>query len=187
MRVLAFLSLTMCLLLGWALAPPARATQANPQLETLFARLQATQDAGEGEAIQAAIWEVWTATDDKAAARMMAVGIIAMGQDRLDDALSTFDALVEAAPDFAEAWNKRATVRYLSGDLEGSVDDIERTLALEPRHFGALSGLGLIYQEIEKWDAALRAFEAALRINPHMPTVRANIEKLRQRSRESRP
>ena len=78
-------------------------------------------------------------------------------------------------------------MRYLSGDLEGSVDDIERTLALEPRHFGALSGLGLIYQEIEKWDAALRAFEAALRINPHMPTVRANIEKLRQRSRESRP
>jgi len=180
--VISLLALAMA-----ALSSPAGATQADPQLEALFARLQTTKDSGEGAAIQAAIWEVWTATGDKPAARMMAIGILAMGQDRLDDALSTFDALVEVSPDFAEAWNKRATVRYLIGDLEGSVADIERTLELEPRHFGALSGLGLIYQEIEKWDAALRAFEAALRINPHMPTVRANIDLLRQKTGATRP
>ena len=138
-----------------------------------------------GEALQGAIWKAWTVTPDKEASRMMAIGIIAMGQDRLDDALSTFDALVEAAPDFAEAWNKRATVHYLMGNLDASVADIEKTLALEPRHFGALSGLGLIYQEVEKWDAALRAFEAALKVNPHMPTVRANIEALKQKSKDS--
>jgi tetratricopeptide (TPR) repeat protein len=163
---------------------PAFATQADPQLATLFERLQATKDGGEGEALQGAIWTAWTRTDDKEASRMMAIGIIAMGQDRLDDALSTFDALVEVAPDFAEAWNKRATVHYLMGNLDASVADIEKTLALEPRHFGALSGLGLIYQEIEQWDAARRAFEAALKVNPHLPTVRASIEALKQKSRD---
>ena len=168
-----------------AFGAPAGATQNDPQLQPLFARLQATADPGEGEALQSAIWTVWTTTDDKEAARMMAIGIIAMGQGRLDDALSTFDALVEVAPDFAEAWNKRATVHYLMGNLEESVADIEKTLALEPRHFGALSGLGLIYQDVEKWDAALRAFEAALKVNPHMPTVRANIEALKKKSRDS--
>ncbi|MDF3073390.1 MAG: hypothetical protein K0S54_1057 [Alphaproteobacteria bacterium] len=166
-------------------AAPAGATQDDPQLQPLFARLQATADPGEGEALQAAIWTAWTATENKEAARMMAIGIIAMGQDRLDDALSTFDALVEAAPDFAEAWNKRATVHYLMGNLDESVADIERTLALEPRHFGALSGLGLIYQEVEKWDAALRAYEAALKVNPHLPTVRVTVEALRKKSKDS--
>lgn len=180
MRAL-LISLVFVLTLG----APAQATQADPQLEALFARLQATKDAGEGEALQQAIWTAWTRTDDAAAARMMAIGIIAMGQDRLDDALSTFDALVEAAPDFAEAWNKRATVHYLMGNFDASVADIEETLKLEPRHFGALSGLGLIYQEVEKWDAALRAFETALQVNPHMPTVRANIEALKKKSRDS--
>jgi tetratricopeptide (TPR) repeat protein len=179
MRVLALL------LAAILFAGSAHATQTDPALEQLFARLQATRDAGEGEALQGAIWKAWTVTEDKEAARMMAIGIIAMGQDRLDDALSTFDALVDAAPDFAEAWNKRATVHYLMGNLDASVADIEKTLALEPRHFGALSGLGLIYQEVEKWDAALRAFEAALKVNPHMPTVRANIEVLKQKSKES--
>jgi tetratricopeptide (TPR) repeat protein len=180
MRFPPLLIVAAALLLG----APAGATQNDPQLQPLFARLQATADAGEGEALQAAIWTVWTTTDDKEAARMMAIGIIAMGQDRLDDALSTFDALVEVAPDFAEAWNKRATVHYLMGNLDESVADIERTLVLEPRHFGALSGLGLIYQEVEKWDAALRAFEAALKVNPHLPTVRVNVEALRKKVKE---
>lgn len=164
---------------------PVMATQTDPQLDALFSRLQATRDAGESEVLQNAIWSVWTTTDDKEAARMMAIGIIAMGQDRLDDALSTFDALVDLAPDFAEAWNKRATVHYLMGDLDASVADIEETLKLEPRHFGALSGLGLIYQDVEQWDAALRAFEAALKVNPHLPTVRASVESLRRKLRES--
>lgn len=181
MRFPVLLALTFALLLG----APASATQTDPQLEQLFVRLQATGDPGEGEALQRAIWNAWTTTDDKEAARMMAIGIIAMGQDRLDDALSTFDALVDLAPDFAEAWNKRATVHYLMGNLDESVADIEQTLRLEPRHFGALSGLGLIYQEVEQWDAALRAYEAALKVNPHLATVRASVEALKRKSKES--
>lgn len=180
MRFSSLLIVAAALLLGG----PAAATQNDPQLQPLFSRLQATADPGEGEALQNAIWTAWTQTEDREAARMMAIGIIAMGQDRLDDALSTFDALVEVAPDFAEAWNKRATVHYLMGNLDESVADIERTLALEPRHFGALSGLGLIYQEVEKWDAALRAFEAALKVNPHLDTVRVNVEALKRKLRD---
>lgn len=164
----------------WA-ATCALATQHDPELDDLFKRLQSTHDENEAALIQLQIWDRWLATDDKTAARMMSVGIQAMNENRLGDAQSTFDALVEEQPDFAEAWNKRATVEYMSGDYAASVADIEHTLALEPRHFGALSGLGLIYVELDNLPAALRAFEAALKVNPHLPQVRENVEALRKR------
>ncbi len=84
------------------------------------------------------------------------------------------------APSSPEGWNRRATSRYLAGDFAGSVADIQRTLELEPRHFGALSGLGLIYSQLEDPERAVAAFEAALEINPHLPGARANIQHLRE-------
>jgi tetratricopeptide (TPR) repeat protein len=95
-------------------------------------------------------------------------------------ALEYFDRLVEHAPGFAEGWNKRATVYYLMENYEASVLDIERTLELEPRHFGALSGLGMIYDAIGEPAAALRSFEAAVAINPHLDGARQRIEALRR-------
>ena len=89
-------------------------------------------------------------------------------------------------PDFAEAWNKRATVHYLMGDYVASVHDIQQTLALERRHFGALSGLGMIYEAIGRPSAALRSFEAALAINPHLDATRQRIEELRRELEGSR-
>jgi tetratricopeptide (TPR) repeat protein len=81
-------------------------------------------------------------------------------------------------PSFAEGWNKRATVYYLMGDFKASVGDIEHTLELEPRHFGALSGLGLIYMNMGKDQAALRAFRKTLEINPHLPAIRERADEL---------
>ena len=103
-----------------------------------------------------------------------------MGEKDYDAALKDFDKLVVVAPDFAEGWNRRATLRYLMDDLEGSVRDIESTLALEPRHFGALSGLGLIYMQLGKDEAALKAFRRALELDPYLADVKANIKKLEQ-------
>ena len=123
---------------------------------------------------------------DTAVDRLMAQGIVAMQEAHYDLALRAFDRMVEQAPDFAEGWNKRATVHYLMGDWTASVLDIERTLALEPRHFGALFGLGLIYDALEQPEAALRSYQAALDLNPNSESARVRIEELR-RQLQGRP
>jgi tetratricopeptide (TPR) repeat protein len=79
--------------------------------------------------------------------------------------------VVDAYPDMAEGWNKRATVLYLRGDYDAALKDLDKTLELEPRHFGAMAGRGLIYQAQEKWGEALSAYRAALSINPAMDGV----------------
>lgn len=95
-----------------------------------------------------------------------------------DQAIGVFSSLIEKAPDFSEAWNKRATVYFLIGDLSLSVDDVARTLELEPRHFGALSGLGQIELLRGNPQAALRAFEGALAVHPNLPGIAALVMRL---------
>jgi tetratricopeptide (TPR) repeat protein len=107
------------------------------------------------------------------------------GQD-LDDALAAFDELVRLAPDFAEGWNKRATLHYLMGNLSASLADIDRTLKLEPRHFGALSGRGLVYLALGREEPALAAFDAALAIYPNLQGRDTHIKKLREKLRGQR-
>ena len=106
-----------------------------------------------------------------------------MNTNRLDDAVERFTELIAAAPNFAEAWNKRATAYYLMERYEDSVRDIERTLALEPRHFGAISGMGLIFLQLGDEVGALDAFEKVLEIHPHARGARFHVERLRERLR----
>ena len=94
-------------------------------------------------------------------------------------ALETFEVMVGLAPDFAEGWNKRATVHWLLGNYQDSLDDIDKTLALEPRHFGALSGRGLVYINLEEWELALQAFDDALDVYPQMVGPRVNADAIR--------
>jgi tetratricopeptide (TPR) repeat protein len=94
-----------------------------------------------------------------------------------------FNDVVGQAPDFAEGWNKRATVRYFMGNHTGSIEDCARVLELEPRHFGALSGLGMIHVALGDDRAALRWFEQALAVHPYLPGVKENISILRERLR----
>ena len=91
-----------------------------------------------------------------------------------------FDDLVDIAPEYAEAWNKRATVHFLLGNLADSIADVDVTLDLEPRHFGALSGLGQIELQLGDPAAALSAFEAALLMHPHLPGTRDLNTQLRR-------
>ncbi len=104
-----------------------------------------------------------------------------MRQGILPSALDDFSTAVAWAPDFAEAWHKRATVHFLMGNYPASIADLRRTLALEPRHFGALAGLGLIYLKLDDERAALKALEKALEINPHLPRTRQNVRELHER------
>lgn len=158
----------------------ARADQDDPRLDDLFERLQHTPDPAEAHALEQRIWGVWLESENAAINRLMQQGVLALRGQHYPTALQAFDRLVEQAPEFAEGWNKRATVHYLMGDFQASVADIERTLELEPRHFGALSGLGLIYDAIDEPRAALRSFEAALRLNPHIEDTRDRVEELRR-------
>lgn len=160
-------------------AEAAMATQKDPALDGLFQRLTTIDDPVAAAALQQTIWETWIKADTTELDALMRQGMVQMARQRLDDAVETFSHLIEKAPDFAEAWNKRATVHFLRGDMAASVADIRRTVALEPRHFGAWSGLGMIMVELGRPADAVKAYEEALKYNPHIEGLREHIEKLR--------
>ena len=180
---LAFLVLAS----AWA-GLAAKADQRDPRLDGLFDELQRTASLSKAETIVAEIWIRWTAfagetVGDSGASSLMAAGMQMMGDGRLESAERVFTELVSTHPDHAEAWNKRATVRFMRGNDAGSRSDIARVIELEPRHFGALSGLGMINVRDGDLAGALQAFEAALRVNPHMPQAAGIVVKLREQLR----
>lgn len=164
-------TLAASMVLAGGLAAPgvAVADQTDPRLDRLFAVLQTTDDDDQVRAAEQLIWSIWFQHTNTTIAADLQRGDAAMGSGRFGLALEIFDGVVEEAPNFAEGWNRRATLHFLMRNLEESVADVEVTLQLEPRHFGALSGLGQI--ELLRGDApaALAAFEAALEVHPHLP------------------
>jgi len=165
---------------GWAAAD-----QRDSRLEILFSRLAETSNPGEAIQLEGEIWQIWTHSDDRAVQLLMQDGVLAMSQRDYNRALSKFDQIIAIAPEFAEGWNKRATLFYLMDRYEDSLADIENVLRLEPRHFGALSGRGLVYSELEDEERALQSFEEALDIHPYMVGAIHNVRVLRKRLRDS--
>jgi Flp pilus assembly protein TadD len=157
-------------------ASPDAARQAR--LDGLFEMLR-TADPAQGKVIEAAIWAEWMKSGDPDTDEIMTQAIGAMQEGNLKVALAYLNTLVAARPDYAEAWNKRATVLFYMDDFEGSIADIVKTLALEPRHFGALSGLGMIRLRQGAKQAALEAFERALAVDPTLKNVEGVIEELK--------
>lgn len=164
--------LAMCLL---ALPGFAVADQRDNRLDGLFQIVQQSDDADVIGVAENRIWEIWLQHDNEQTERRLLEGIAAMDSNP-GKSLRIFTELTEEFPDFAESWNKRATLYYLYGQYAQSTSDIEKTLALEPRHFGALSGLGLVYLAQNQYLKAIAAFEAVLLITPHNDGVRNNIE-----------
>jgi tetratricopeptide (TPR) repeat protein len=162
---------------------PGAANQSDPRLNDLFARLRAADNPIEARFIEQAIWRVWLESGNDTVDKYMALGLEAMAAQEFDEAVEAFDEIVRIAPDFAEGWNKRATVHYLRGDLAASLADIDRTLALEPRHFGALSGRGLVNLALGREEAALAAFDAALAVYPNLHGRDTHIRELREKLR----
>ncbi|MDC3293998.1 tetratricopeptide repeat protein [Alphaproteobacteria bacterium] len=177
-KIIMFLATAM-LLLAYA---PANADQTDPKLDTLFAALQTSLSNANAASLERKIWAIWTRyPDDQAINRQMDRAIKMMNAGRLDDAEAMFSAIISRKPAFAEAWNKRATVRFFRGDDAGSANDILQVIKLEPRHFGALSGLGMIKVREGDLQGALQAYRAAQRINPFLPNIEVIIDKLGQR------
>jgi len=177
MRLLLLPVLALALI---ASAHPAPADQTDSRLKGLFSRLQTTKSASEAQLVEGSIWQIWLETKDAQLERKVAAGVVAINRGDLKTALTIFDDVVKRAPDYAEGWNKRATVHYMMDAFDKSVVDVARTLALEPRHFGALSGLGLIYHELGDDAKALKAMEKALELHPLMPGLRERIDSLRE-------
>ncbi|WP_371168888.1 tetratricopeptide repeat protein [Aliiroseovarius sp. 2305UL8-7] len=149
----------------------------SDELDNLFTLL-ANADETNWKALEEEIWDLWSRSGSDTFDLLLARGRDAMDEGDLDAAIEHLTALTDHAPEFAEGWNARATAFYLSGQLGLSLDDIARTLTLEPRHFGALSGLGLILEQLGDPDRALQAFQYSLAIHPQSPRVKEAVKRL---------
>lgn len=174
-------SLIAALLLSAALVGPSAADQDDLRLDPLFAALEQSRSLRQAQTYETLIWGLWLAHDDVKVEQMMSVAGAAIGEGLLEAALGETDRVVARAPDYAEGWNRRATVLYLLDRYEDSLADIERVLALEPRHFGALSGRGLCLMALERYEEAETAFVEALAVHPQMPGVKRNLRYLRRK------
>ncbi len=176
------LSLSLFLLLGASMScssePPAPRREAS--LDALFQQLRSARSQEEAEMVAVTIRHVWSRSGRHGVDTLMNQAVGAIHSGDYDTAVTTLDGVVERAPDYVEGWNLRATVHYLREEYGAAVADIERVLALEPRHFGALAGLGRIFLALDDKKAALAAFEMALSIHPRLTEVRAEVDSLRE-------
>jgi tetratricopeptide (TPR) repeat protein len=122
-----------------------------------------------------ALWLLWSRSGDAQVDALMARGVEAMQSGRYAESISTFGEVIQKRPDFAEGWNKRATVRFMRGDFAGSIADCRETLARNPNHFGAASGQGLCHMSLNEFPEAAIFFRRALEIHPHLESVRHNL------------
>lgn len=156
------------------------ADQSDPALPDLYLQLQSAPDGSTAAVLEAQIWQIWLDAPDGPSLALVQQISMSMDQGDLDISLALCNRLVDLYPDYAEAWNKRATVHYLMSSYDDSVADILETLKREPRHFGAISGLGLIFHRSGKLEEALGAFEQVLEISPQSANAKRSVEQLRQ-------
>ena len=160
-----------CAVAAWlALGGAALAETVGPELDRLFATLQGAS-AAEAVRIESDIWRIWSRSGSAAMDLLLERGRKAAEQGDFEAALDHLTALTDHAPDFAEGWNARATVFFQIGAYGPAIADLQRVLALNPRHFGALSGFGMILEEIHRPAQALEAYRAAWTLHPHMQGV----------------
>ena len=143
-----------------------KADQNDPRLNNLFKKLNKTENQQEISDIIKDIWDIWYEVDDPKVIEYFEKGIQAMRIRNYPLAVRFFNNLIEEDPNFAEAWNKRATVYFMMGDFDKSMQDIIKTLELEPRHFGALDGMGLIFIHQGQFQQAIDVYDKMLEIFP---------------------
>jgi tetratricopeptide (TPR) repeat protein len=184
MRSFCFLllTLTMSAPLAFADRPVAPAQpehSAQSRIDELFDRLAKTEDADEASGIVQALEAEWMSSGSDASDLLMSRALEAFAAQDYPLSLQLLDAIVAAQPDWAEAWNKRATVRFFAGDSQGSAADVAQTLKRNPRHIGALAGLGAIFEQAGKKEDALKVYERAAAIAPHYAPVVEAVSRLK--------
>ena len=132
------------------------------------------------------IWQVWSRSGDPKMDGLFAVGVEQMNHGQAEAAIDTFTEIIRLKPDFAEAWNKRATVYFLIGEYDKSLRDCDEVIKRNPQHWGALSGYGQIYLRLDKPEQALAYFQRALAANPNLRQIEQMIEELKQALIEKR-
>jgi tetratricopeptide (TPR) repeat protein len=150
-------------------------------LDFLFGALKVAPDDASAKAIEERIWSVWLASNSDTCNLLMTRVKVALDAEDYDVAIKLLDAVVEIKPDYVEGWNRRATVFYIRKEYGQALADIHQVLAREPRHFGALAGLGTILQDIGEDKAALEAYRRALVIDPHLEGVADKIKTLAEK------
>ena len=150
-------------------------------LDFLFGALKAAPDEASARHVEARIWAQWMQTPSDTAALLMVRAKAAIDANKADVALKLLDAVIKLRPDYVEAWNRRATLYYLKNDYVHSLEDIQQVLVREPRHFGALAGLGMIMQDLGEEKRALEAFRKALAVNPHLEKVPEFVKSLTEK------
>mgnify|MGYP001373933161 FL=1 len=144
----------------------ALADQNDPRLNNLFKKLNETENQDEIRDLISDIWNIWYEVDDPKVIEYFEKGIQAMNLRNYPLAIRFFNNLIEEDPNFAEGWNKRATVHFMMGNFDQSMQDIIKTLELEPRHFGALDGMGLIFIHQGQFQQAIDVYDKMLEIFP---------------------
>jgi tetratricopeptide (TPR) repeat protein len=162
-------------------APDAPQVDDAARLDALFAEL-AEPGRADYERIEGEIRRIWSKSGSPAMDLLLRRGEEAMEAEQFDVAVEHLSALTDHAPDFAEGWNARATAFFYLGEYSLSIADIERTLALNPRHFGALEGLAAMLEEMDQPAFALRALREAARINPNRPSVQEAMTRLERKT-----
>jgi tetratricopeptide (TPR) repeat protein len=150
-------------------------------LDFLFGALKAAPDEASAKHVEARIWALWMQTPSDTAALLMSRAKAAIDAKQADVALKLLDAVIKLRPEYVEAWNRRATLYYMQNDYTHSLEDIEQVLSREPRHFGALAGLGMIMQDLGDDKRALDAFRKALAVNPHLERVPELVKTLTEK------
>jgi tetratricopeptide (TPR) repeat protein len=155
--------------------------QGNLNLDRLFAALKVAPDDESAKYVENRIWALWIATDSDTTTLLMSRVKSAVDAKDLDLGIRLLTAIINIKPDYIEAWNRRATLYYMKKDFDDSLVDIHEVLKREPRHFGALSGLGMIMQEIGDDKHALEAFRRALAVHPHLEKIPDLVKQLTEK------
>jgi len=168
------------------MGPPAKLPQAPKgdrlrNLDFLFGALKAAPNEESAKAVEERIWAVWMVSSSDTTNLLMSRVRTAVEQKDLDLAIKLLDGIVAIKPDYVEAWNRRATIYYMKKDYGRAISDIREVLRREPRHFGALSGLGLILQDVGDDKHALEAYRRAVDVYPRLQRIPDLVKELQQK------